>query len=245
MSIPDGVRTLEHELREICGARLQSLVMYGRRDGAHESHDSHGSHQSPAVRTMAVVDGLNAGDLGACARLTESWHDRGLATPLMVAAQEFGRSLDAFPLEFGAIIADHVLVTGGDPFERLRVDPQDLRRACEVQARSHLLHLREGYLETRGRADALSVLIVDSAPAFASLITSIDRLERPAGTDAAAAARHAEHALQAAPGSISGIVALVGVQEISSAQAEQMFPPYLDAVEKLVHYVDGWNARRG
>ena len=190
-----------------------------------------------------MVDGLSASDLRACAARTESWHDRGLATPLLVAAHEFGRSLDAFPLEFGAIIADHVVVAGANPFATLRVDPLDVRRACEVQARSHLLHLREGYLETRGRADALSLLIVESAPAFASLIKSLARLERPVGDDAAAAARHAERELDVPPGSIGAIVGLVGVDEISSAQAEQLFPPYLAAVEKLVAYVDGWNAR--
>jgi hypothetical protein len=63
------------------------------------------------------------------------------------------------------------------------------------------------------------------------------------GDDAAAAARQAERTLAVAPGTIAAIVALVGVHEISSAQAEQLFPPYLEAVEKLVAYVDGWNAR--
>ena len=67
------------------------------------------------------------------------------ATPLLLAAHEFGRSLDAFPFEFGAILADHVVVSGSDPFDGPPRRPADLRRACEVQARSHLLHLREGF----------------------------------------------------------------------------------------------------
>jgi hypothetical protein len=247
MSIPDGVHVLERELREICGARLQSLVIYGQRTSASraktDAHAHQHGHSDATVRTMAIVDALNVADLRACAARTASWHEQGLATPLIVAAQEFGRSLDAFPLEFGAIIADHVVVAGPNPFETLRVDPSDIRRACEVQARSHLLHLREGYLETRGRGDALAVLIVDSAAPFASLITHLARLERPVGDDAAAAARHAERTFGAAPGTIASIVALVGADEISSAQAEALFPPYLEAVEKLVAYVDGWNAR--
>ena len=53
------------------------------------------------------------------------------------------------------------------------MDVADVRRACEVQARSHLLHLREGFLETRGRSDALADLIVQSAAAFAALVGSI------------------------------------------------------------------------
>jgi hypothetical protein len=32
------------------------------------------------------------------------------------------------------------------------------------------------------------------------------------------------------------------VQEISSAEAERLFAPYLDAVGRLVNYVDGWNS---
>ena len=122
------------------------------------------------MHTLAIVDTLSAGDLRACAGRMAAWHEAGLAAPLLVAAHEFARSLDAFPFEFGAILADHAVVSGASPFDGLSVDPADLRRACEVQARSHLLHLREGYLETRGRADALAVLIVRSAPACAALI---------------------------------------------------------------------------
>src|SRR5204863_6766614 len=139
--------------------------------------------------------------------LVARWHDSGLATPLIVASHEFERSLDVFPLEFGAIIADHVVVTGADPFDALSVDAGDIRRACEVQARSHLLHLREGYLETAGRADALAVLIVDSAPAFAALLESMARLEG-AADDPATVTRHAERTLNVASGIVSDVVRL-------------------------------------
>ena len=82
--------------------------------------------------------------------------------------------------------------SGDNPFASLRVDAADVRRAVEVQARSHLLHLREGYLETRGRADALSMLILQSAPAFAALVSSIARLEGRTDGDPASSARHVE-----------------------------------------------------
>ena len=156
----------------------------------------------------------------------------------MVAEHEFERSLDAFPFEFGDILSDHVVVSGGNPFDGLAVDSADLRRACEVQARGHLLHLREGYLETRGRADALAVLIVRSAPAFAALISSLARLEGQAHDDLGATARFAERVLGLTGTAATDIAALVGVQEISSADAERLFAPYLAAVERLVAFVD-------
>jgi hypothetical protein len=239
MPSASAVETLEKDLRGIFGARLQSLVTYGERARASNRHSGHGHDELP-VQTMAVVETLTRDDLRACAGRVPAWHHAGLATPLVVAAHEFTRSLDAFPLEFGAIIADHTLVGGSNPFSGLAVDAADLRRAVEVQARGHLLHLREGYLETQGRADALAVLIVESAPALAALVASLARLDGQPSHDRAAAARHGERLLGLPAGAIADIVALVGVKEISSQQAELLFPPYLDASERLVSYVDTW-----
>ena len=59
--------------------------------------------------------------------------------------------------------------------------------------------------------------------------------------DHAAAGRHAERELQVPPGVMTEIVALAHVTEISSADATRLFPAYLEAVEKLVKYVDGWS----
>src|SRR5471030_933973 len=225
-------------------SRLQSLVIYGQRSHPdHGVHAAHG-HTAPPTRTLAVVDSMTPEDLRACAGRVEAWHDAGLATPLLIAAHEFEQSLDAFPLEFGAILADHTVVTGANPFASMAVDPADVRRACEVQARSHLLHLREGFLETRGRADALAFLIVQSAPAFAALVTSIARLEGHANDEVASAARHVERVLGMPGSAVTEVTKLVGVHEIPSADAERLFGPYLDAVDRLVQYVDGWKNGR-
>jgi hypothetical protein len=246
MVIPEAVQGLERELRGIFGSRLQSLSMYGLRAHAtHDPDDSHGghAHATPPTRTLAVIESLTADDLRACALLVESWHAAGLATPLLVASGEFERSLDAFPLEFGAILADHLVVSGRGPFDGVSVDPSDIRRACEVQARSHLIHLREGFLETRGNGGALAVLVVRSAPAFEALVVSIARLDGHASTDGAAAARHVERLINVTGGHVTDVTALAGVNDISSEQAVRIFPPYLEAVQRLVTYVDGWSAR--
>ena len=115
MAIPEAVLLLDRELREIFGRRLQSLIVYGALDGQSAKDDGHAQADGPAEspsRTMAVVEGMTREDLRACAKQVDTWHGRGLATPLLVAAREFDRSLDVFPLEFGAILADHVVVSG-------------------------------------------------------------------------------------------------------------------------------------
>jgi hypothetical protein len=232
MALPASVDVLERELRGVFGSRLQSLVVYGLR-----TH--HGSHAP--VRTLALVESLSEQDLRACAGKVKSWHGAGLATPLLVASAEFARSLDAFPLEFGAIIADHEVVAGTQPFAQATVDPTDVRRACEVQVRSHLLHLREGFLEAGGNSHALAMLIVQSAAPLAALLTSLARLEGRTDADPAAAARHAERSVGVTSG-LADVVAVAKEHEIAADRAEQLFPPYLAAVERLVAYVDKWSA---
>jgi hypothetical protein len=245
-----ALQRLDRDLRGIFGSRFLTLVVYGERTRAarHAHGDEHGRGTAfqadvQATQTLAIVETLTGEDLRACAGHVGAWHDAGLATPLLLAAHEFNRSLDAFPLEFGTILADYTIVAGADPFERLSPDAADVRRAVEVQARSHLLHLREGYLETRGRADAMAVLIVRSAPALAALVTSVARLEGRDTHDPAAAGRHAEHLLGIDTSIMARIVDLAGVQEMASAEANQLFPAYLDAVQRLVQYVDRWSAR--
>jgi hypothetical protein len=245
--LPDHLALLERELRNVFGTRLSSLLAYGL-DGAHAPHPGHTHHATHATHrvletaTIAIVESLTPRDLLACTELVAGWHEAGLATPILLTAAEIKASLDAFPLEFSFIQANHVVAFGPDPFETVVIDVADVRRACEVQARSHLLHLREGFLETRGNADALALLIVRSAAPFAALLTSIARLQRATASDHAAAARHVERTLDLPAGSASEIVALAHVTEIAATDARQLFAPYLAAVEKLVGYVDGWSA---
>jgi hypothetical protein len=226
-----ALQMLEHDLREIFGSRLQSLVHYGARQHTSAQHASddahaHGHHHEPAlVHTLAVTDTLTPDDLRACAKRVASWHDRSLATPLIVPKAELVRSLDVFPFEYSAIVADHVVVSGANPFGGLRVEPSDLRWACEVQARGHLLHLREGFVETRGRGDALAVLIVRSAPAWKSLLENVARLESKVAVQ-------------------DDVTKLVGVKEISNEDAARIFPKYLADVERLTKDVDTWSGTK-
>ncbi|HUR34083.1 MAG TPA: hypothetical protein VM032_09840 [Vicinamibacterales bacterium] len=211
----EAVHDLETDLRRIFTTRMQSLVIYGGAD----------AHDGP-VATLAVVESVNATDLRHCAERVPLWHGRGLGTPLILEADEFGRSLDAFPFEFGAILADHEVVWGRNPFAGLAVDAADLRRACEVQARSHLLHLREGFMETEGRNDRLAELVVRSAAPLAALLKNMARLSgAPPASEA-----------------LLRVAELAANGTISSDEARRLFPAYLEAVDELAGQLDRWSA---
>jgi hypothetical protein len=174
----------------------------------------------------------------ACVGQVAAWDDAGLGTPLFVATHEFERSLDAFPFEFGAIRRSHRHLRRRS-IHRLRVDPAYLRQACEVQARSHLLHLREGFLETRGRGDALAELLLRSAAPLVALLQSVARLEGMAAAGDTAAAL-VEQRTGIPSGSLGRIAQLTRRQDLSSDEARRLFPGYLDAVQRLTAFVDGW-----
>ena len=125
------------DLQRIFAGRLLALVAHS------PGHQPQGS--------LALVTSLTLDDLTACAAAAGAWRRAGAATPIVLPRDEFARALDAFPVEFGEVIARHEVVWGEDPFAGLAVDPQDLRRACEMQVRSLLLHLREDYMEAAGR----------------------------------------------------------------------------------------------
>src|SRR5579871_1971740 len=105
--LPSAVRTLERELRGIFHERLKSLTVYGQSSsqGPHGSQGAHAHEHDAATHTLAILETLGRDDLRACSKRLRAWHDDGLATPLLLAANEFETALDVFPLEFGAILA--------------------------------------------------------------------------------------------------------------------------------------------
>jgi hypothetical protein len=211
-----ALEMLSADLRRIFGTRLQSLVAYGDAD------DPDGLH------TLALVERVDFQDLTACAPRTHDWRRAGAAVPLLLSREEFRRTLDVFPVEYGGIIANHQLLAGENILGGLQVSEADLRRGCELQAKSHLIHLREGYVETGGAPAQVSRLIAASAPALSSLLGNLGQL------DSGAAAR-------------AGLTDAL-VREIASADDNHIADPspllarYLTAVERLWQEVDRWKA---
>jgi hypothetical protein len=229
---------LRTDLQEIFGSRLESLVLYGVRTAA-----TGDAPAGPPLHTLALVGSLAFADLVACAGRVQAWTRAGLATPLLLGSDEFAASLDAFPLEYGAIIAHHQVLHGADPFTGISVDAEDVRRACEVQAKSHLLHLREGFLETGGRGDAVARLIQGSIGSFSTLLLNLAALDRADATTSEALARYAEARINVSGTLIARLLALPSRPTPSADEAMQLYPPYLDASESLARFVDRWKER--
>jgi hypothetical protein len=153
---------------------------------------------------------------------------------------EFLRTLDVFPLEYGDIIAHHVLIAGPDPFAAARVSPADVRRACELSAKSHLIHLREAFMESGADPLAVGRLIAASAPSFTGLLRNIARL---ADDDDADIAATAERQIGIPAGVVREVMSAGRGTQSTIAEPTALMARYIAAAERVWEYVDTWRAR--
>jgi hypothetical protein len=212
------------DLQRIFGDRLVALV-------AHSP-----GHQPQA--SLALVTSLTVDDLSACAAAAAAWQRAGAATPIVIPRDEFAQSLDTFPVEFGEILVRHETVWGADPFAGLQVQPQDLRRACEGQVRSLLLHLREDYMEAAGSRAAVDSLMREAAPRFRQLLRLVTRLEGAAVADDGLA-HFAAGPLGLDAATVSDLLHLAD-RDRDTVDAVKLFPACVAAVERLARYTDTW-----
>ena len=192
-----NIDALAAQLNDIFTDRLRMVAAFG-----------------DTASTCAVVQSLTVDDLDRCAAHAAKWTKAGLDAPLFIVEGELRRALDAFPLELSEIIATRRVVAGADLFADLVVPKQDLRRACEVQARGHVLHLREGYIEAGGDRKKAAALVSAAIPPFRALVKNVARLE--------------------------GISPKALVTQLDLDNFEKGFPEALRAAERIVEYVDTW-----
>jgi hypothetical protein len=221
---------LARDLEEVFGTRLRALVAYG------------GTHGDGSVHSCAIVEGLGFEDLARCLPFTDRWHQRRAAVPLLLAPDELERTLDIFPLEYSAIAADHVVVRGRDPFAAVEIPREYVRRATEAQAKSHLIHLREGYLESRGESARIGQVIAASAGPLRALLINIARLAgTPATPDDTALAALTERLTGAVANVIREVLGSSAAGPSSVTDPSHLLSRYIDAAQKIWEYVDRWN----
>jgi hypothetical protein len=219
------------DLRRIFGDRLASVIAYG---AAIEDNT-----EAP-LTCLALVRDCGIADLDACAARASSWKHQGLAIPLILPEDEFRNSLDAFPLEYAEIARAHMRLLGRNPFDERGISVDDIRRACETQIKSHLVHLREGYIESGGHPREVASLVSASAPAFAALLRNVAQLSNVDTGNRSEAARAGARAAGLSDPVIGDVLALEHPAAIPTGDPARLFPAYLGAVEQLARAIDRW-----
>jgi hypothetical protein len=227
-----AAESLAADLRAVFRDRLRSVVAYG----PHLDGDA-----AAPLTCLALVSSLTLDDLHACAKQAPRWARARVATPLILPEHEFRRSLDAFPLEYGEIMRAHAHISGENPFAGIAIAREDLRRACETQIKSHLVHLREGYIESGGTPGAVAELVAASAPAFTALLRNVARLNGVMTSDRTDATRQGARGAGLPEHVVDDVAALEQRPGHAGVDAARLFPEYLAAVEQLARAVDAWH----
>jgi hypothetical protein len=231
-----AIDQLARDLEEVFGSRLESLVAY------------HGNQGDGSIHSCVLARELGFRDLNACLPFAANWHHRGVAVPLMLSTDELTRTVDVFPLEYAAIVADYLVVRGSDPFAGLTIPVEDVRRAVEALAKSHLIHLREGFLESHNETTRIARLIAASAAPLRALLVQIARLP-DAGQAPARGIRSDEALASFAEARMNVPASLIRTVLAASANGQStitdpghLLGTYIDAAQKIWHYVDRWRA---
>jgi len=211
------------DLRRVFGDRFVALVAAG---------------PSAAV---AFASAIGPDDLEALASLTESWRRDGAPIPVVMTPDEFRRSLDTFPAEYQALLDNHVVIDGVSPLEGVVIGRDDLRRACEAQARGHLIHLRQGWIEAGAHHHGLADLMARSSAPLRQLLRNLARLHGESPADTAALAAFAERTAAMPASLVASILDLEQAPHRSQALVDRL-PEYLAASERLWAVIDAWRA---
>jgi hypothetical protein len=121
--------------------------------------------------------------------------------------------------------------------------PEDIRRACETQAKSHLIHLREGFLETQGDARRIASLVAASVPSFRALLVNLARLDGVHAKSREALATHAAARIDVPVALVEQVLGCSDPKTLGTSDAARLYAAYLDAAERLAAFIDSWNGQ--
>lgn len=222
------------DYKEIFGDDLISIILYG---------SAAGKDYRPGksdINFMIVLSEEGIEQLDLAFKMVTKWQKRRVAVPLFLTENYVETSLDVYPIEYLNFQRNYRLVHGRDVLKGLKFVKKDIRLQCEREIKGKLLLLRETFLETSGKKNALKRLIVQSFPAFIAFFKALLYLkgkkipaERRKIIKDAAKEFHLDSKLFENLLSIKEGRVKPGVMEIN-----ELFKGYLKEVRKLAKLVD-------
>ncbi len=163
----ETARQAAEKIKEIYGDELVSIILYG---------SAAGKEYVPGksnINLLVVLTEHGIKKLSPLFRYLKSFRKKHVAVPLLMTEQFIQTSLDTFPVEFLNMKLRYKLLQGKDVLVDLEIDKAWLRTQCERELKGKLLHLRQGFIETEGKASALKVLISQSLKTFFFLFNAL------------------------------------------------------------------------
>ena len=229
------------QLRSAYGAQLSSVVLYGSAAaGEHVPKKSD-------YNVLVLLGRIEPGTLAAASAVARAWHEGGNPPPMTMTVDEWRRSTDIFPMEYGDILERNRLLHGVSPLDGIVISREHLRLQLEQQVMGKLLQLRQGALLAGTDGRRAADLIAASISTILVLFRAVLRLkgEQPAGDGAAIATRVAELGGFNPVPFTRAIRHHRGDERIPTGDAAVLLAQYLSGVERLDAYLDTFSTKDG
>jgi predicted nucleotidyltransferase len=177
MSNAAGSEIVEPVLAELAeaargafGTGLAAVVLFGSaaEDRLRASSD---------VNLMILLERVEQAALDAFREPLRAARAAIRAEVMILSRAELQAAAQLFPVKYSDMRARHRLLAGSDPFERLEIPAEDLRRQMREILMNTALRLRERYVRLSIRDEQLVPVIADAAGPLRSAAAALARME--------------------------------------------------------------------
>jgi len=164
------LQTYVKEVKGRFGEQLEGMLLYG---SAVRGEFLPGRSN---LNILLLVSSYDSAVLKKYSALHRQWSKEQIVVPLFLTQEELHMSAAIFPLEFLEIQEQHRVLGGRDPFIGFHVKTDRLREMVVQGLASHVLRLRQRYVEGGGTDDATLILLPLSITATLPLLRGVQRL---------------------------------------------------------------------
>jgi hypothetical protein len=225
---------LVSSLQSAQDGNLMSVIVYGSAVAAP------GNPKRSDYQLLIVTERLSARDLREMRPVFRWWTGMGYEMPVLITAEEFGDSLDVFPIEFRHMKRAYRTLYGHDLLAGREASKEHLRWQTEHELRGKLLRLRSLALPAGESSDQLASLMTESVVTFVRLMRSIPEIvgeEPPLGRQATA-----QRAGEIMDVDTSPVVRALRLRDepagLMEIEIQDLFASYLDCLTRAVEAVD-------
>ena len=168
--IQKRLQTYVKDVTGVFGEQLEGILLYG---SAARGEFFPGRSN---LNILLLVSSYDSAVLKQYSAVHRQWSKEQILAPLFLTEEELHRSAAVFPLEFLEIQEQHRVLGGRDPFIGFHVKTDRLREAVVQGLMSHVLRLRQRYVEGGGGEEATTILLPLSITATLPLLRGVQRL---------------------------------------------------------------------
>lgn len=161
---------LAEAARGAFGTALVSVVLFG-------SAAENRLRATSDINLMILLERAEQVALDAFREPLRAAHAAVRAEVMILTRAELQTAAQLFPVKYSDMRARHRVLAGSDPFERLEIPEEDLRRQTREILMNTALRLRERYVRLSIRAEQLVPVIADAAGPLRAAAAALSQLE--------------------------------------------------------------------